>query len=551
MRRYSLLGTVGALLVALAVLSLPGSSPDDLAFGTYTDFRSNIPEFRGLFGLIKSTLRHNETSFPGKTGIVFGFSAGSGYPQIWLRDAATIIPASRYLYDRDYLESWLEEHLARQGTAGGLEDWFDSRGKSDKNTTETDQETSAVRSAASIARLTGPTWLTRSIGGETVIDRLERSLLFVLAQRFDRAHGLVKGAHTADWGDVNIEDADERAIYTDAQTHWTCDIYDQSMFYAAARDLAWLEGALGRKEKSEFWEARARAVQENADRWLWQKNRGFYRVHIHLDALKHPFDEDAMFAMGGNTEAVLSGLAGEEQSREIIETALSRQKTYGISTISGSLLPPYPKGTFKHPMMDEPFEYQNGGQWDWFGGKLVCAMFEHGFSRQAREKLLEIAKKNLANRGLYEWDTPAGRGRGSTFYSGSAGSLSLALFEGYFGFKISKDALSLGPKLGPDSAVVHVYAPASGIFAAYEHRWDPAKKILTLRYNSNFSGIGTVKILLPGIEGQTGAEKNMSDIRASRDGEKIPFSLSVVNGDVFVVVETDFRHRTLKIKLAR
>jgi len=64
-------------------------------------------------------------------------------------------------------------------------------------------------------------------------------------------------------------------------------------------------------------------------------------------------------------------------------------------------------------------------------------MFEHGFSRQDRERLLEIAKKDVANRGLYEWDSPDGTGRGSSFYSGSAGSLAKALFEGYFGLKIA------------------------------------------------------------------------------------------------------------------
>ena len=127
---------------------------------------------------------------------------------------------------------------------------------------------------------------------------------------------------------------------------------------------------------------------------------------------------------------------GEAKRSRIIEQALSRQKEFGVSTISGSLLPPYPKGFFKHPALDEPYEYQNGGQWDWFGGRLVLAMFESGFSREAREKLIEIARKNIANGGFYEWDTKDGAGRGSDFYSGSAGSLARALIEGYLGVRI-------------------------------------------------------------------------------------------------------------------
>jgi hypothetical protein len=90
--------------------------------------------------------------------------------------------------------------------------------------------------------------------------------------------------------------------------------------------------------------------------------------------------------------------------------------------------------------MNEPYQYQNGGQWDWFGGRLVLAMFEHGFSAQAREKLIEIAGKDLRNGGLFEWDTREGAGRGSDDYAGSAGSLARALFEGYFGFKLGRRA---------------------------------------------------------------------------------------------------------------
>ncbi len=83
-------------------------------------------------------------------------------------------------------------------------------------------------------------------------------------------------------------------------------------------------------------------------------------------------------------------------------------------------------------------------------------MFESGFSREAREKLIEIARKNIANDGLYEWDTKDGRGRGSDFYSGSAGSLTRALVEGYLGVRIDALHLEISPRLGLDSARVHI-----------------------------------------------------------------------------------------------
>jgi hypothetical protein len=520
----------------------------DLEYGKFTDFRSTIPEYKELFNLIRATLSHNQVAFQGKTGPISGFAAGSAYPQIWLRDANTIIPASRYFYETPYLRSWLIEHLAAQKDDGSLEDWLDSRGKTDKNTTETDQETSAVQAGGQISRVLGDAWLEEKTNGETVLSRLEKAMLYVLDRRFDRQHGLITGAHTADWGDVDMEHADQNAIYADERTHWTCDIYDQSMFYGAAKSLAGMFEGRGLKEKARLWQEKAGSIQRNADRWLWQEDKGFYRVHIHLDSLRHDFDEDDMFAMGGNAESILSGLASAEKCRRIIESALARQKSFGLSTIGGTLLPPYPKKFFKHPMMDDPFEYQNGGQWDWFGGRIVYAMFEHGFSGQAREKLLEIAKKDVANRGLYEWDSPEGTGRGSAFYSGSAGSLAKALFEGYFGLKISKESLELEPKLGPDSAAIHIYIPASDLFAAYAYQYDGQNGNIVLRYNSNISGRGKVKVLIPDPGPGRISGKNIDRLSVRRDGARIPFVQSESGQDRFVTIETDFQNHVLEIK---
>lgn len=539
----------GFAVAAIAALSLiPAAcgprerAPEPLATATTTAIRSSVREFQAELGLIKATLKHNEVSFSGKTGDVSGFAAGSGYPQIWLRDAATILPASRLFYDAPFLSSWLIEHLAFQKPDGGLEDWIDSRGQSDKNTTETDQETSAVRAAAEIVRVLGPDWLKQTVTGMDVLERLERALLWVVENRLDPAHGLIKGAHTADWGDVDMNLPDQRAIYADAGTHWTCDIYDQAQFYGASLALSAMLEAGGMPERAAAWRERTAAVKRNTDRWLWQEERGYYRVHVHLDALEHGFDEDAMFPMGGNAEAAVTGLASDEQCRRIFAAALARQDEFKISTIGGALLPPYPKGTFKHPMVDDPYEYQNGGQWDWFGAKLVRAMFERGSSRTARAKLLEIASKNAANQGFFEWDTPDGRGRGSAFYSGSAGSLGLALVEGYFGVVLGRDELRLEPKLGEDRATVNIRVPAANVFAAYEHVWDAEKKSLRFRFTSDIKKRGTVKLLLPAA--LAGARK----LNVRLDGKKVDFRIERRQDEAFLVLETDFLNHVLEIR---
>jgi hypothetical protein len=526
--------------------------PPGLDYGRHTNFRSTRPELESLRKLIRLTLRHNEVEFAGKTGKVDGFAAGAGYPQIWLRDAATIIPASRYYYPEAFLSSWIEEHLAFQKDDGGLEDWVDPRGRSDKNTVETDQETSAVQAAFQVFAIKGDRgkdWLLKAVAGEPVVDRLERALRFPFARRYSASLGLLTGAHTADWGDVDSEDADQQAVYVDDRTRWTADTYDQAMAYEACRELAVMLRSLGRDAAADSWLKTAKDLRTATNRRLWQENRGQYRVHIHLDDWSHEFDEDEMFAMGGNAQAMISGLADGRQAEKIIAEAVARQARFGASTIGGALLPPYPAGFFKHPQVDEPYEYQNGGQWDWFGGRLVLAMFENGFSRDALDKLLEIIRKDVANEGFFEWDTREGSGRGSDYYGGSAGTLARALYEGFFGVRLSENGFDLAPKLGKDPAQVHVYIPAADLFAAYDHQPDAAGSKLVFRFNSNDPRPGTLKMLIPwSVFGLSGADADRARLEVLLDGAQVPFQWSRVRQDDFISLKTDFQNHIIEIK---
>lgn len=526
--------------------------------GPFTKIESSVPEFNSLWKLIRITLKHNEVSFQGRTGSIHGFSAGSGYPQIWVRDASTTIPASRYFYPASYIHSWLDELLSYQSPDGSLPDWFDSRGVTDKNTVETDQETSAVQAGLQVTSLLGQEWPMKDIRGVRADERLARALEFVLKNRFDPGTGLIKGAHTADWGDVEMEDADQSAIYVGETTRWTADIYDQSMFYQAAKGLAnWFEIAKD-GNKAALWNDRAARVRQNADKWLWQEDKGFYRVHIHAEPWRHNFDEDGMFAMGGNAQAMISGLAGEpeeDKRRRIIEQAILRQKQFGVSTISGSLLPPYPKDFFRHPALDDPYEYQNGGQWDWFGGRLVLAMFESGFSREAREKLLEIARKNTTNGGLFEWDTKDGAGRGSDFYSGSAGSLARALIEGYFGIRISGLRLEISPRLGFDESSVHVHLPAAGRFVAYDYRVDDKNRKLRLEISCDVESGPTIRILIPWATPLLERDRDTpAGLEVRVNGDKVPFEIKHLGRDKYVSLSastTRFKKSRVEVRYLR
>jgi hypothetical protein len=520
-----------------------------LDYGTFTSFTSSVEELNTLFMLIRLTLAQSEANFIGRTGNIFGFSAGADYPQIWARDANTIISASKFFYGRPYLTSWIEEHLAFQEDNGALEDWINAQGDFEKNTTETDQEASIVQSAYQVFELIGSKWLLKKINGEDIINRLDKALMFVLQNRFDKKLGLITGAHTADWGDVDLVDSDDLSVDVDANTFWTADIYDQGMFCLAAGQLAKMYEKLGQESRALFWRKTAEDIKTKTNSCLWQEEKGFYRIHVHLDSWQHDFDESDMYAMGGNVTAALAGVANPVQKTKIINQALERQKIYNVSTISGTLLPPYPQNIFKHPLLDSPFEYQNGAQWDWFGGRLVYSMFSSGFSQQATEKLLEIISKNIANRGFFEWDDQRGTGRGSDLFCGSAGSLALALFEGYLGIKLTKDSLQLEPRLSLDNGRVHVYIPASDSFVAYEYTFLSDENKIEMSFNSNIVANGQVRILSPWISNTfPSVEKLSASLSVSKDGQIVPFSIYRINQDTYIVVDTDFNRHTLEIQ---
>ncbi|MCX7973097.1 MAG: hypothetical protein N3B16_01160 [Candidatus Aminicenantes bacterium] len=502
----------------------------------YTLFETNWSEINDLGKLIRLTLHHGEVKFKGQTGEVFGFRAGTGYPQIWVRDSATILWASRYFYPEPFLSSWLEEILCYQDENGSIPDWVDASGQVDKNTTESDQEASAIQAASLLVRIMGPEkgrqWLEKKIAGQKIIDRLQKGLNYLFDHRYDQKLGLIIGTHTADWGDVEIGESDQQAIYADENSIWTADIYDQSMVYQACLDLASLFSLLGEKKYVSFWQNKAQAIKSRTNQLLWQDERGFYRLHLHVSSLNHDFEEKDLFALGGNTLAILSNLADYDKAKKIIQVALDRRQQYGLSTISGCLLPPYPASFFQHPLMDEPYEYQNGGQWDWFGGRMITAMYNCGFSQKATQCLLEIARKNINRGTFFEWDTREGAGRGSLNFVGSAGALALAIYQGLLGFEVNEEKPIISPRLGQTEAKAQIYFPLNGLFYSYEYQCDEKLFQINFAFNSNDSRQGIVKLIWPWGKSRP--------LRAKLDDQTVPFKLKRIGQDTYLEIETNF-----------
>jgi len=431
------------------------------------EYRTDYQEINKLNDLIVNTTISSATVFVDDGKPIYGFYAGSGYPQVWVRDSATVIQTGRYLFPDIYFSSWIEALCENQPENGSIHDYISPYGNG-KNTVETDQEASLVHSAYLYYKMTGNTsWLEKPVRGKRVIDRLDNSLMWVLMNRYKSSYGLITGAYTADWGDVQFEDIPE--IHISEKTHWTCDVYDNSIFFQACNELSMMYSDLEESEKADFWADTALSIKENTNKYLWQQNKGYYKMHVQISSINPEFNEDEMFPMGGNAIAIQSGLANHSQAKQIFEIAKERKKQVNASTIGCVLVPAYPARFFVNPGMDEEYEYQNGGQWDWFAGRLILEEFLNGRNEDALTHLREIASQDNNLGGFYEWNTLNGTGKGSPRFLGSAGVLGQCVIEGYFGVNLSANSLVITPGLGDNNGSISLYEPVSDTRIAYNY----------------------------------------------------------------------------------
>src|SRR5262249_29901172 len=161
------------------------------------------------------------------------------------------------------------------------------------------------------------------------------------------------------------------------------------------------------------------------------------------------------------------------------------------------LLPPFPTGFFRHPILKAQYTYQNGGQWDWWAGRFLLAEFARGGADAAFRQLRDIAARVAAAGGLYEWNTRGGRGQGSAHYAGSAGGLGGALSRALFGVDARAASLGLTVRLGPSAGAVRVYEPAIDRYVAYRYEPDTRARRLRLAFESNAPGAGALRVRLP------------------------------------------------------
>jgi glycogen debranching enzyme len=374
-----------------------------------------------------------------------GFNAGDGYREVWIRDYNTFIELAARVNPKEVLKENLLVFCRMQGEDGNIIDGFtpiekvgavaydfsysklETRYAAHKNTVETDQESSLVQAVYKYIKLTGDrSILDEKVGGKTVSQRLEWAMDFLMKNRFNAKYGLIIGATTADWGDVQPEHG--WGVDLDKNTHLAIDIYDNAMFVIALKDLMEMIPATQKK-----WDVIKKDIAQNCRKHLWDKKAQKFIPHIYLKDSPFPanFDEHAIYYFGGTAIAIEAGLLNKEEVKVSLDEMVKRVKQAGAGSIGLTLYPPYPKGYFENKIMNPEYSYQNGGDWTWFGGRMIQQLIEYGFVKEAYEQMLPMVKRVKDNNGFYEWYSVDNKPRGSGTFRGEAGVLytAITMFE--------------------------------------------------------------------------------------------------------------------------
>lgn len=369
-----------------------------------------------------------------------GLNAGDGYQEVWIRDFNTFIELALDTVPVNIIRENLLVFFRMQGIDGNIQDGFIPRNKvqtgsynyyyspldtihaGHKNTVETDQETSLIQAVYKYVQKTGDKeFLKEKFGNETVATRMANAIYFLLNHRYSQQYGLIWGATTADWGDVQPEH--NWGVYLTSDTHYAIDIYDNAMFIIALDNLMVLVPEL----KKQFQPVREQFAS-SIRRHLWDEQNKKYIPHIYLNGSPFPanWDENQVYYHGGTAVAIEAGLLNKSEIRISLDKMIDNVKKSGAASIGLTLYPTYPEGSFKNRSM-YPYGYQNGGDWTWFGGRMIQQLIKYGFHQEAYDQIQPMVKRVKDNNGFFEWYSVGNKPRGSGTFRGEAGVIYTAI----------------------------------------------------------------------------------------------------------------------------
>ena len=224
------------------------------------------------------------------------FKAGSNYPETWIRDFATFVEVALEVNSKEVIKERLLLFFDFQGEDGNIVDGYteiDTEAgydyiysetapayKAHKNTVETDQESSLILAIARYIKSTGDTQiLYEEKNGKTVLERCEMALNFLNENMFSEEYGLLIGATTIDWTDVQPESP--WGVFITEDTHWCIDVYDNALYALAINKyLEWIKDD---DEKYKIWSNEKQAIVANVKKHLWDEKNQKFIPHVYLE----------------------------------------------------------------------------------------------------------------------------------------------------------------------------------------------------------------------------------------------------------------------------
>jgi len=366
-----------------------------------------------------------------------GLNAGSGYGEIWIRDLNTFIELACKTGDVKKIRGALLTFFKFQREDGNIVDGYIPKGTSQisydfiysplapdfaahKNTVETDQESSLIQAINKYINVTHDTSLLNEVvAGRTVAQRMEDAMDYLLTKRYSEKYGLIWGGTTIDWGDVQPEH--EWGVVLDSSSHPAIDIYDNAMFVIAINNYL---SMINDPKKKKQWLQTRDQLSKNIRTYLWDASKQKFIPHLYLKGSPFPasFDENAIYYHGGTAIAIEAGLLSKTEILAAYKQMQHNVKEAGAPSIGLTVYPVYPKGFFKNTWL-VPYYYQNGGDWPWFGGRMVQQLIANGYYKEAYEALSPMLNMIIKNNGFSEWYDLKATPQGSGQFRGSAGAL--------------------------------------------------------------------------------------------------------------------------------
>lgn len=371
-----------------------------------------------------------------------GFNAGSGYSQIWARDMNTFIEVACEETNQTDIRNAILLFFALQQPNDEMIDgyvlkpdftWYDNHpyyadAAPDhvgfKNTVETDQESSLIQIVGKYIRKTGDTSILReNVAGRTVLERMDDMVDYLMRERYSEQYGLLFGAMTADWGDVQPND--DFGCDMNELSSRAIDVYDNAMFLIA---LDYLQEMTDDASLLKKWKGIREQIAQNVRKHLWDAERKKFIPHLYIDPSPIPagFDENQIHYHGGTAVAIEAGLLSKEEIAVVNAQMLENVRLSGMPSIGLTLYPTYPEGFFRGGMA-KPYVYQNGGDWTWFGGRMIQQLVANGFVEEAYDEIRPMIDRVIKNQGFFEWYGMGGVPSGSGHFKGSAGVLAKAI----------------------------------------------------------------------------------------------------------------------------